>query len=391
MRKTKLIREAVKTISPSWFKAGMRHLRKLYLIILDYLGNLFFKLLFLNQIKSDTLIRKQNINKILVIRIDQIGDLILSTPAIRAIRRIFPDATIDVLVQEYTKDILINNPNVNRILCYKKDGIKEKYDLAISLQPGFIPNLLTFKSRAKIRLGISGWGGGFFLTHKISDNRLKVPRHEALFSLDVVRMIKQDVFETDLEISITNSGEEFAEEFLVKNNIDKFTPLVVIHPGAREKYKRWRKDGFAMLADKLISEKKVKVILIGDKQEKDLLSEISSLMQQKAILINGAALSEIISIIRRSWVFVGNSSGPMHIAAALGVPVVAIFGNIHPLDSYISWRPLCKDYIVVHKDLNCRGCHPSDCRKYHCLDKISPQEVYEAVCLLLDKKIKSYD
>ena len=102
-------------------------------------------------------------------------------------------------------------------------------------------------------------------------------------------------------------------------------------------------------------------------------------MKNKPVLFLDRPLTELVSLIKRSRLFIGNSTGPMHIASALKVPVVAIFGPVHPLDSYQEWGPWGPGHIVVSKNLNCLDCHPSDCREFKCMDLITVDEVMAAV------------
>jgi ADP-heptose:LPS heptosyltransferase len=100
----------------------------------------------------------------------------------------------------------------------------------------------------------------------------------------------------------------------------------------------------------------------------------------------GLQLTQLVSLIKKCHLFIGNSTGPMHIAAAIGVPVVAIFGNIHPLDSYLEWGPWGEGHIVVSKNLNCPDCHPGNCRAFSCMELITAEEVFAAA----KKQIKKY-
>lgn len=368
-----------KKIIPKGVKAVIRSLRKFYFIFLDFLGEAAFGLLrFLGMLPKAGTFAKDGINKILIIRLDRIGDMILSTPAIRAARENFPQAEIHLLLNRYTKDLVVNNPSVNKLLIYGKDGIDKNYDLAMAFHPGFAQNYLTFRSGAKYRLGYSGWGGGFFLTHKIPDDRETRIRHEVESALEITGLIGCSTRSKSLDISITDEGERFANIFFKNNKLDSNDKIIIIHPGARQEYIRWKKEGFAEVADKLISEEKASVILTGAEEEGKLVNEVASMMKNKSLLALGLKLTQLISLIKRCRLFIGNSTGPMHIAAALKVPVVAIFGNTHPLDSYQEWGPWGEGHKVISLNLNCPACHPGDCYDYKCMELITAKEVFKA-------------
>lgn len=365
-----------------------RSIREYFYRFLDFLGaGIFYILRFLHLLPPIREFDSKLIKKILIIRLDRIGDLILSTPAIRAVRENFPEAEIFLLIREYTKDLVIHNPNINKLLIYGKDKIDNDYDLSIALHPGFRQNFMIFISGARYRVGCTGWGGGFFLTHKLVDDRQTRVRHVVESVLEVVRSIGCSTDNKAIEVSVTDEGERFVEQFLQENQIKSDERVIIIHPGARQECIRWKKEGFAEVGDRLIREVKARVILIGDDQERKLVEEIAFLMQEKPLFALGLELTQAVSLIKKSSLFIGNASGPMHIAAALNVPVVAIFGVVNPLDSYQEWGPWGEGHIVVSKNLQCPDCHPSDCKTFDCLGLISTDEVFIA-CKEQLKKLK---
>ncbi len=356
-----------------------RFSRKAYFKFFDLLGEMiFFTLRSLRIIPKTVYFEKDNIKKILIIRIDRIGDLILSTPAIKTVRESFPDAEISLMVREYTRELVVDNPYVDKVLTCEKEKVGNGYDLSISLHPGLKPNYLAFRSKARYRIGYIGSGGSFFLTHKIIDDREIRLRHEVESALEVVGSIGCVTKDKRLQISVTEEGEEFAERFFKENRLKENDLVIAIHPGARQEYIKWKKEGFASVADKLIEEERAKVILIGAGKEKRLVEEVASLMQNKPFFAVGLKLTQLVSLIKRCNLFIGNSSGPMHIAAALGIPVVAIFGNIHPLDSYQEWGPWGEGHVVISKNMKCPDCHPGDCKSLDCMKKITTDEVLDA-------------
>ncbi len=250
-----------------------RCFRQGFYILFDWIGYLIFYPRQLFHRKS-----KFSFGKILIIRLDRIGDLILSTPAIRAVRNTFPKAKIHLLINEYTKDLVIGNPNINKLLIYKKDKIHSNYDLAIALHPGLIQNYITFISGAKMRIGYIGRGGGFFLTNRIKDDRAIRIRHEVESALELVKVAGCKTKNKNLEVSLTKEGEKFAKEFFKKNNLNPKDLIIAVHPGARQEYTRWKKEGFAEACDRLIKGEKAKVLLITGKEERKLIDEITNLM-----------------------------------------------------------------------------------------------------------------
>ncbi len=366
----------------------MRKILGLGYVIFDLLGSIAFCLLkILGLIPKNIGFDKDIVKKILIIRKDRIGDIILSTPTFRAVRQSYPKAKIHLLVQEYTKDLVVNNKNIDKILIWGEDEIENDYDLAIALHPGIIENELTFKSGARFRIGFSGRGGSFFLTHRVNDDRAKRIRHEVISALEIVEIAGCSTVDKTLEVSITEQGEAFVSEFFKQHEVSVDDFVVMIHPGARQEYIRWKKQGFAQVADMLKREKKAKVILLEGKDESKLIEDITSLMSEDALTVSGISLTELVSLIKRMKLFVGNSTGPMHIAAALNVPVVAIFGSRHPLDSLEEWGPWGEENCGIQAVVDCRKCHPSDCRNgFKCMSKVEAKEVFKAINILLSKQ-----
>jgi ADP-heptose:LPS heptosyltransferase len=360
----------------------LRQARMLGWSLFDFLGTLVFALArVLGWVSAVKPFEASQVKKILIIRLDRLGDVILSTPAIHAVRQRFPQAQIDLLVNVYAREIVSGIPWVNRVLVYKKDVLSRDYDLAICLQPGLERNQLAFLSGAKWRAGYRGWGGGFFLTRAAIDDRQTRVRHEVESALEIAGIFGCSIEEKALHISASPEGEEFAQRFYCEANLE--APVIFIHPGSRQEYIRWKKERFAEVADRLVQEKHASVILTGGKEEQDLVREVAALMKEKKTIAVGLALSQLVSLIKKSDLFIGNSTGPMHIAAALQVPVVAIFGCRHPLDSFQEWGPWGGKSIVVSKDLGCPQCHPSDCLNFGCLAAVTAEDVYQAAIQFL--------
>jgi heptosyltransferase-2 len=335
---------------------------------------------------------RDRLSRILVIRLDRIGDVVLSTPALRAIKESFPASHVAVLVRRATKDIVEGLPFVDEIITredFSKDGLagylkKSRFVVSVALHPGWWMNYLPWSAGIPFRIGYKFCGSGIFLTKDLPDDRAVRVRHEVASALEVVGQIGAMTHDTSLVVAVHEEGEAFAEDFLQKNGLVQPQKFAVIHPGARQEHIRWKKEGFAAVADRLISEKGLGVILSGSEEERALLDAVRSLMKERCVVAVGWDLKSLISLIKRAALFVGNSTGPMHLAAALGVPVAAIFGAVHPLDSEREWGPWSKKSLVISKDLSCKRCHPSDCATFDCMESIAPQEVFEAASKLLE-------
>jgi heptosyltransferase-2 len=349
--------------------------------VLDFFGWIFFWVFLSLRARP---LKSSEVSKILIIRLDRVGDLILSTPAIRAVRQSFPNSRIDLLVRSYTRDLVVGNPHVDRVLVYKESGLDKDYDVAIALHPGLTQNYLVFKSGAFWRVGYTGWGGGFFLTHPVKDDRAVRLRHEVVSALEVVGKIGCMTQDVSLEVSVTQRGESESRDFLRCQGFGTGNPYIVVHPGSRQAYIQWYPERFAQVADRIVRECGKRVILTGGFQERDLVARVKGLMRQEASCAIGLSLTGIISLIKGARLFIGNCTGPMHVAAALRIPVVTIIGTQHPLDSYQAWGPWNTTSAVLHKDVGCKKCHPGDCLTFACMEAITVDDVYRAAVRLLN-------
>lgn len=376
-----------------------RCLQKFFYYARGLCGSFLFAIFrFLKLIEPMPAWDKNSIKNILILKPERIGDAILATPTFQAIRQHFPDAYIGLVVSYNVRDAMNGNPFVNEIFTFKAKGIsaiiKEistikrlkalQFDLAVILYPTFWCNIVALFSGARHRVGYDFHNNGFFLTVKIPYMCESIVKHEVEVNLDVVRAIGVDIEKKELFVNISEEAERYIIEFLDKRGL-KDEGFVVIHPGAFEEYIRWNEREFAKVADRIIEEQNMKVILLAGPGEQGLANRVARLMKKRPIVASNLKLSQTVSLIKRAILFIGNSTGPMHIAAALKIPVVAIFGNIHPLDSYQKWGPYGEKNIVVHKDVGCTRCQPSECNHYRCMGEITADDVYSASVAMLRK------
>ena len=359
------------------FKRLARGARSLFWAVFDGIGGIFFRS------PAQVLPEPSAVKSILVIRRDALGDMVLSTPALRALRQTFTSAQIYLFASGYTRDLVANDPDIDHLILDADGMLKNTYDIAVVLHPGFAVNHLAYKSKARIRLGYTGSGGSFFLNLKVPDDRAHRLRHEVESALEVVARLGCKAVDTRLHVSVSREGEAFAEQFFRQHNLAGVT-VVAMHPGARQQYIRWKPEGFSEVARRLIAEKKVRVVLVGSRGEQDLVLKVAGRLPGTIVQAVGLSVAELVSVLKRCRIFIGNSTGPMHIAAGLGVPVVALFGSKHPLDSVQAWRPWGVSSVVITKELGCPGCHPGDCWHHACMKAIGADEVFAAACKLLD-------
>lgn len=313
-----------------------------------------------------------DIKRILVISGQGMGDLLLFTPALHLLRENFPGAKISVLITEKSKDIILGNPNVDEpvLFDYQKrlDPLyaiffifsirRKKFDLSICAYPsGLRSALIGYLSGARIRVGqrLSFLRRFHFLfTVNVEVRDIK---HAVEMNLDLLRALKLKIDQSPAKLfmPIAEDDERFVEELKVKNNIKNNDLLIAIHPGVSEGsiHRAWPKQNFVALINNLADKFNARIFLIGGSTEKGLIEDIYDLAKKKPIKVTGVSINSIAALLKNSTLFIGNNSGPMHVAASVGTPTVALFGDTDPRIH----APYGNKSIVVRKDLSCSPCH----------------------------------
>ena len=352
----------------------------------------------------------KNVKKILVIELKHIGDVVLTIPVFRALKEKFPNAHIAALVNSGTEDVLAGNPLIDEIVLYdrsiKEKGLLQKitgellfaknirnqgFDMTVDLTSGDRAATISLISGARYRLGKDPvnrgfWGKKFLYTH-ISENDWN--KHAVIQNLDAVRQFNIDTDNLSLDLHIPEDANIFVQELLSKNNIESGETIVHIHPTSRWIFKCWKDEYMAELITRL-SKEGIKVIVTSspDKREtdrsKNILSLVASINPDSASkvidLCGKTDIKQLAAISKASDLFFGVDSAPMHIAAAVGTPVVAIFGPT----GVFNWAPWHarggkNPHIVVRKGWDCEPCGAGLCENNisKCLYEITPSEVIE--------------
>jgi heptosyltransferase-2 len=336
---------------------------------------------------------KKNYKRILIVRTDRVGDVILSTPVIKALRDAYPASYIAMMVRPYTKVIVEGNPYLDEIISYDKQGKekswfgslkfaielkKKKFDLAVVLNPSNRSNLIPFMAGIPKRVGYNR-KLGFLLTDKIEDTKRLGQKHEIEYNLDLVRHLGLEPKDKSMFMPISEDSEQWVEGILRKEEIKPEDKLVVFNPGASDNSKIWPPERYAAVADKL-AEKGCKIVVLGGQSDTKIGQEVISYMHSPVInMVGNNNISQAASLLKRSSLFISTDTGPMHIAASVGVPIVAIFGRSQPGLSARRWGPHNKNSVVLHKDVGCDDCLAHNCTKdFRCLKAITAEDVVRA-------------
>lgn len=341
--------------------------------------------------------------RILVTRTDRIGDVVLSTPVLKALRMAYPCAYLAMLVRPYTRAVVEGNPYLDEIIVYDKkecDGnffkffgfirrlAGRKFDAALVLHPTNRDHLIVFLSGIKRRIGY-GRKLGFLMTDRLVHDKQLGQKHESEYALDMARCLGIEPREKEFFVPADSRAEQWAGDFLRAAGVKAGERVVAINPGASCPSKIWPPVRYAAVADALAARGYKIVVLAGpDSLDKKTAQSVIGNMRAPAVdCIDKAPIPETASLFRRSSLVISADTGPMHIAAAVGVPVIAIFGRNQAGISPQRWGPANKNSIVLHKDVGCTKCLAHGCAMgFACLAAVTVEEVLVAADRLIQRK-----
>ncbi len=341
-----------------------------------------------------------DVKNILLVRIDRIGDVILSLPMLPLLRRRYPKASISVLMRQYTRELVDQNSCVDEVLIYENEssigslltilkGIRRKrFDIAIIPYARFRPALLMFLAGIHVRVGSGYRWYSFLFNRRVFEHRKDAKRHEVEYNLNLLRALGiESEEEPEFEFSISPSAVASVDSMLAANSISSHDRFVVLHPGSGGSSRDWSAENFSNLGNEVQGRLGIKVVVTGGKGEEGLVGKVAAGMNKAPLSVVGRlSLMDLGALIRRAEVFVSNSTGPMHVAALVGTPVVAFFPPIVQC-SPMRWGPYTrKKKIFLADNQKCPLCKGSPCRSNVCMDQIAVEEVFSAIKKFLDEQ-----
>ena len=344
------------------------------------------------------IVLNDNVKNILLVRIDRIGDVILSLPMLPLLKRRYPNARISVLMRQYTRELVEQHSCVDEVLVYEHESSfrslwailreirKRHFDIAIIPYPRFRPALILFLAGIRIRVGSGYRWYSFLFNRRVFEHRKDAKRHEAEYNLSLLRPLGIEARgEPEFEFSISPSACDSVDTMLAGNSVSLQDKFIILHPGSGGSSRDWSAENFSKLGNEVQRRLGVKVIVTGGKGEERLVEEVVAGMSEPPLAVVGkVSLMELGALIRRARVFISNSTGPMHIAAIVGTPVVAFFPPIVQC-SPVRWGPYTdKKKIFLAGNKACLLCKGSPCRSNVCMAQITVDEVFFAIKEFLD-------
>ncbi len=320
-------------------------------------------------------IDRSQINRILVITLSNVGDIILTTPVIRTLAKEFSGARIDVMVGPRGKEIFERDPRIFKLIIYDKHlPVTEKrrlqlklkkmrYDLIADLRNTVFPLLIGPKYRTAT------------IQHFPGSVIHRTERH-----LHRLKGLGIEDADKGCYIHIPLEDGEYVSGILKEKGITG--TIVIVNPGAKSHLKRWTTEGFAKVCDKLIDECKVEPVFVGLKEDGKIVDEVMGKMKNKAhSLVDKTNIRHLASLLRRSKLLITNDSAPLHLGCAVGTRVLAIFGPTDPK----KYGPTGEFDSIIRKKLSCSPCERAECKfNYECMKLISPDEVFEAAKMMIE-------
>ena len=334
---------------------------------------------------------------ILAIKLRYLGDVLLATPTLHALKTAYPTARLSVLVNRGTDAVLRANPDVDEIIPLDRGSIlqqtrflweirRRRFDTVVDLTDGDRAAFLTRISGARVRIGFNAeerWTGRCYT----SVVRPDAGGHRIERDLSALVPLGAASRDRVPRLWLTPEDETKVEQLAEQLGLARDRSWVVIQPGARYWFKAWPPERFAELADRLNDLFGCQILVGGSPEEEPLTRSVVERAKSPLLALAGRSdVRTLAALLKRSALFVGNDTGAMHIAAAVGTPVVGLFGPSNPAE----WGPRGGPAEVIYKGLDCRICFHPTCRRgeENCMKLITVEEVMAACRRLFQARVK---
>jgi predicted lipopolysaccharide heptosyltransferase III len=347
--------------------------------------------------------------KILVVRLREIGDVVFTTPALRALRQRFPDAHIAYLVEPRAADVIRANPNIDELIVAPRSHLfadialgrrlrASRYDLVIDFHGGPRASLLTWLSGAPVRVGYEVAGRAWMYTTRVARPRELRPRHAVQNQWDLLTALglpDPDANSWPVEMPADPAATAAMAERLARGGVSSTDRLVVVHVSAGNPFRRWPQPSFAALVARLASRAGIRVVVTSGPSEReaagrvvdDARARLAPAERDRVVDLGDFSLTELRALLEHAALYIGGDSGPLHIAATSTVPIVGVYGPTLPVRSE-PWRDrsLVTESVEV-TGLPCRPCNQRVCAPgdFRCLTRISADAVMEAADRALER------
>lgn len=330
---------------------------------------------------------------LLIVRTDRIGDVVLSLPLAGLVKKHFPKCKVTYLVRNYTKALVEDHPYIDDIIILNEENgkvsvkkniniLKQKsFDVSIVVYPTFIISLILFFSKIKRRIGTGYRWYSFLYNKKVYEHRKCAEKHELEYNINLLKQIDIDEKilpgSVNFNISVSRSSKEKIDLIFSSKEISETEKLVIIHPGSGGSSVDLPTEKMIALTKLLSETNSIKILITGDRAEKDLCDKFS--ISESVINLAGSLnLSEMKALINRVDIFISNSTGPIHIAAALGKFTIGFYPKILACSPQ-RWGPFTDKKAIFSPSINCTNCTREQCEKLNCMNSIDIYKVFDEI------------
>ncbi len=338
----------------------------------------------------------QSGDRLLVSRTDRLGDLVLALPFVETLHARFPDCPVDVMASLYASPILENNPSIDRIIRVQNDQLttsrhyrkelehrilKGEYKAVVVLFPERHISQLLYRVGVPVRIGTAGRFHSVFFTHRLVHSRKANKKHESEYNLDFLAYFPEGG--TVHEPTVYPTPKEIANAHRILDSQGIARPFIVVHPGSGGSAERWPMDRFVELYSHLNRNGR-QVVITGSEPEGEAVRKIAA---DKGITLNEITgqtdLRTLAAVLSLASAVVANSTGPLHLAVAVGTKVVGLYPG-RQIMSPVRWGPIGEGHRVVQPEVEQCRCPAGRCR---CMETISVEQVAEAVGAVYDNAV----
>ena len=325
--------------------------------------------------------------RILIVNVNWVGDVLFSTPFIRAVREADPDAYIACLLHPRCREMLESNPRINEIVIYDEEGAHrslfgkwalinrlkgKKFDTAFLLHRSFTKALIVYLAGIRERIGYPTKNRGSILTKTVEEPSEEM--HKVEYFLNIARSCGIDISDVSCEFFVQDEDRKFIKELLNKDGVSESDPVVVFCPAGNWPPKRWPAENFARLGDELAEKYAARIVLSAGAKDWRIIEDIKSVMAAPPVITAGNTnLKQLGALLERADLVVANDTGPMHMAVAVGAKTIALFG---PTSARITGPYGKGDYHVISGNRSCEvPCYDVTCADNICMSAIKVEDV----------------
>lgn len=336
------------------------------------------------------------VKRVLIVRLRSIGDTVLTTPSLIALKRFAPDVEVDVLLEDWVAPVLEGFDAVDRVVTVGRGtssrlrtawGLRRRgYDVVFNLHGGTTATFFAFASGARYRVGYSEYQYSFLYNHLLTsstDYWKTTPTHSAEQQLALLGSAGVRV-DRDQKTRLAVTGDALAKIERKLSALEAGQQFALMHPVAAFATKTWAVENFARTAEVLASHG-LQTVAVATRKEREILERLKSTSRSPIVTMDELSLPEITALASKARLFIGNDSGIAHMAAAVGIPSVVIFGS----SNRDHWHPWTNaPYEVVFEPFACQPCPGYECKEFgepRCILELRPQAVFDAIGRVLER------